>query len=380
MLLSINRFTGDGVTTQWEINFSGGYIDQAHVKAFSTDPLTDVDTPRTLTFTGPNTVEITPAVPNTHILEIYRDTPKEAPLVDYTDGAIVNARNLDRTAQQSVFVAAETTDRLIETSELSVQASEDSAAALALATTANDNVQQALTDSAEALANVSGAIAAADAATAAANAANLAATTATQAAIDAEATAAQALLVAEDAETVANNIAATANQALSTANTASTNASTALNTVNSHAANTSNPHAVTKAQVGLGNVDNTSDLNKPISTATQNALNLKVSKDSNTGAAELPAGTTAQRPVGAAGKMRFNSTLNQFEGHNGTAWGTVGGGATGAPGNYVFNLNDQNVTGDYTIPVGKNAVTAGPITINAGVTVTVSDGVTWTVV
>lgn len=47
------------------------------------------------------------------------------------------------------------------------------------------------------------------------------------------------------------------------------------NTISSHIANTSNPHSVTKAQVGLGNVDNTSDLNKPISTATQNALNAK---------------------------------------------------------------------------------------------------------
>lgn len=43
----------------------------------------------------------------------------------------------------------------------------------------------------------------------------------------------------------------------------------------SHTNNKSNPHAVTKAQVGLGNVDNTSDANKPISTATQNALNGK---------------------------------------------------------------------------------------------------------
>lgn len=40
-----------------------------------------------------------------------------------------------------------------------------------------------------------------------------------------------------------------------------------------HAGNTDNPHEVTKDQVGLGNVDNTSDLNKPISTATQGALN-----------------------------------------------------------------------------------------------------------
>lgn len=44
-----------------------------------------------------------------------------------------------------------------------------------------------------------------------------------------------------------------------------------------HINNKSNPHGVNKAQVGLGNVDNTSDANKPISTATQTALNGKFS-------------------------------------------------------------------------------------------------------
>ncbi len=39
-----------------------------------------------------------------------------------------------------------------------------------------------------------------------------------------------------------------------------------------HAADKANPHKVTKAQVGLGNVDNTADVNKPVSTAQQNAL------------------------------------------------------------------------------------------------------------
>jgi hypothetical protein len=43
-----------------------------------------------------------------------------------------------------------------------------------------------------------------------------------------------------------------------------------------HAARTDNPHATTKAQVGLGNADNTSDANKPVSTAQQAALDLKV--------------------------------------------------------------------------------------------------------
>ena len=43
----------------------------------------------------------------------------------------------------------------------------------------------------------------------------------------------------------------------------------------SHRSNTSNPHSVTKSQVGLGSVDNTSDANKPVSTATQAALDNK---------------------------------------------------------------------------------------------------------
>ena len=47
-----------------------------------------------------------------------------------------------------------------------------------------------------------------------------------------------------------------------------------------HIINKNNPHEVTKAQVGLGNVDNTSDLDKPISTATQTALNSKADASS----------------------------------------------------------------------------------------------------
>ncbi len=45
-----------------------------------------------------------------------------------------------------------------------------------------------------------------------------------------------------------------------------------------HTALTNNPHGVTKAQVGLSNVDNTADVNKPISSLTQAALDLKLDK------------------------------------------------------------------------------------------------------
>jgi hypothetical protein len=50
--------------------------------------------------------------------------------------------------------------------------------------------------------------------------------------------------------------------------------SNSLNTaINNHVSNINNPHQVTKDQVGLGKVDNTSDLEKPISVATQGAIN-----------------------------------------------------------------------------------------------------------
>ena len=47
--------------------------------------------------------------------------------------------------------------------------------------------------------------------------------------------------------------------------------------VTTHVANVSNPHSVTKTQVGLGNAENTADLAKPISTAMQTALDTKAS-------------------------------------------------------------------------------------------------------
>ena len=46
----------------------------------------------------------------------------------------------------------------------------------------------------------------------------------------------------------------------------------------------------------------------------------------------------------------------------------------------IFWENGQNVTSNYTITNGKNAMSAGPITINSGVTVTVGAGETWTVI
>lgn len=61
----------------------------------------------------------------------------------------------------------------------------------------------------------------------------------------------------------------------------------------------------------------------------------------------------------------------------------IGGGSsvpTGGGSDAVFYENDQAVTADYTITNNKNAMAAGPITINSGVTVTVGSGETLTIV
>ena len=98
-----------------------------------------------------------------------------------------------------------------------------------------------------------------------------------------------------------------------------------------------------------------------------------------TGAIGLPTGTSAQRPSPPqAGQIRYNNENQQFEGYS-TAWGGFGG-ASGSSGNAVFYENDTNVTASYSITSGKNAMSAGPITLNANIIVTIPAGSVWTVV
>ena len=62
------------------------------------------------------------------------------------------------------------------------------------------------------------------------------------------------------------------------------------------------------------------------------------------------------------------------------SWGEVAAGAQGTGSDKIFWENGQTVTGNYTITDNQNAMSAGPITINNGVTVTIGDGEPWTIV
>ena len=103
-------------------------------------------------------------------------------------------------------------------------------------------------------------------------------------------------------------------------------------------------------------------------------------RTSATGSSNLSVGTTAQRDGSpAAGMIRYNSTLGQFEGY-GSAWGAIGGGATGGGSDTWAVEHDNTITQSYTIGTGKNVVSAGPLTVNSGATVTVPSGSNWVIV
>jgi hypothetical protein len=139
---------------------------------------------------------------------------------------------------------------------------------------------------------------------------------------------------------------------------------------------------------------------------------------SATDAILLPVGTTGQRPTGATGYLRFNTTTAAFEGYNGTSWTSVGGAnvtndtttatalyplfanvTTGAATNvYTSNAkllytpsngelqsaelyanngvltHANQVSTSYTVPTNANVITVGPWTVASGATFTLPSG------
>ena len=65
---------------------------------------------------------------------------------------------------------------------------------------------------------------------------------------------------------------------------------------------------------------------------------------SGNGSLQLPTGTTAQRPTPTTGDIRFNTSLTQFEGYNGSAWGEI---ANGVPVGSVFTFASTTVPSGY---------------------------------
>lgn len=143
--------------------------------------------------------------------------------------------------------------------------------------------------------------------------------------------------------------------------------------------------AATNVQSALAEVDGDVVANTGAIAALNNALNLldtaAVKKSSLTGAAFIPAGTTAQRDTAQLGAFRYNTQTNNFEGLSNAGWGQVGGGQMyGNAAVKAIFYNAQVIAENIDVLAGQNGLSAGPVTVADGFTVTVANGSVWTIV
>lgn len=93
-----------------------------------------------------------------------------------------------------------------------------------------------------------------------------------------------------------------------------------------HLADTNNPHGVTAAQIGLGNVDNTADVDKPVSTATANLITFATATKADSLDVEIASGTgdVTIAPSSFSEKVTDITSLNSITLDAG-GWSMVGG-------------------------------------------------------
>ena len=126
----------------------------------------------------------------------------------------------------------------------------------------------------------------------------------------------------------------------------------------------------TARNIGGVSFDGTANINLP-------GVNTAGNQNTTGTSGGFTAGSASNLNSGTLPDARFPSTLPAVDGSNLTG---ISAGATGGGSDEIFYENGQTVTTDYTITNGKNAMSAGPITINSGVTVTVGSGETLTIV
>lgn len=120
-----------------------------------------------------------------------------------------------------------------------------------------------------------------------------------------------------------------------------------------------------------------------ITTSQANAITANTAKVSNaTHTGDVTGSTTLTIAAGAVDIAMMSATgtassTTYLRGDN--SWAAVSSGATGGGTDQVFVQNSQTITTDYTIPSGKSASCTGPITMNAGVDITLSAGSRWVI-
>ncbi|CDL65196.1 hypothetical protein [Burkholderia phage Bp-AMP2] len=305
---SMQEYPGKGTNGPFEFNFAGGYIDPSHVKAYRYDPVSARTYPQTLTFLGPNQVRTSDVIPVGQYVVLYRDTPKNQPLVDYSEGAVMDEANLDKSNDQSVFIAAEMLDRFDAINATSSEAIDRSVTALNTANSALSKSDTAIKTADAATATAGSAVITANGAVTTANAATQTANGAKATAEGIDAKAQSALDASANAVTTANGAKATANAIDGKAQSALDASTNAVNTAS--AANTKADGAVATANAVGSKADSavsTANGAKETADAASAAVGSKVNRagDTMTGALK----NTTASGSGAAGAFHTTGDI-----------------------------------------------------------------------
>jgi len=188
---------------------------------------------------------------------------------------------------------------------------------------------------------------------------------------------------ATDIGTVASNIASvnTVSGDIVNVNTVATNIANVNAFANTYFISASAPVSPTTGDLWY---DTVSNIVKVYNGSTWLSMNVPtitgVSSQSNsaTDYLDIPSGTTAQRPGSpSTGNIRFNTDEAEYEAWDGSAWSPIGGGSSTTDGIWQ---HANTIIQDYAIASGNNGLSAAPVTVASGVTVTIPSGSVWTLV
>ena len=380
MATTQNTFTGDNNTTLFSFTFP--YLQESDVKV-SLDAVVQATT--AYSFANATTISFNTAPGTGVAIRIFRETDTDSPKATFFAGSSIRSQDLNDNASQLLYATQETVNRRLDTT--------------------GGTMSGELDMGSNKIVNVADPTAAQDAAT--------------KTYVDT----ADALKVAKAGDTMSGALAMGSNKITGLADpTASGDAATKgyVDGIGIAGISPGTANQILQTNDAATGVEWVDDVDIP--------GNLSVN---GTGFVQVASGTSVQRDAltPANGMFRYNTDDAAFEGYADGAWGAIGGGgfevltspptspgqgdtywdseegipyiyyedgssnqwvplvpstlpknATGGGTDEVFFENDNAVTTNYTLQTGKNAMSAGPITINSGVTVTVPSGQSWVIV
>ena len=371
------RYSGNGSTVNYTFSFP--YISRDHIKVrLDGTPTTN------FTFLNDNTVTLGVAPASGVVIEIRRETPKDTPIVDFTDGSVLLERDLDLLTLYNQYVAQETDDDLadsIRQDSLGVwQAQDKRIAGVAAPVNPKDavNKQWAETAMPSQLAQAtSQATAAGNSATNASNSATAAATSASQASTSASSAAGSATTATGAASTATSQATIATTQASNSAASATSagNSATAAAGSATAAANSASAAALSESNAAASAVS-------AASSASSAAALLDNFDDRYLGPkASAPTADNDGDPL-IQGALYFDTTTGKMRVYTSSGWIDASSASVATLAQFQFNATGGQTTfsgaaavgGTLSYTVGAVLVSLNGVLLESGSEFTATDG------